>query len=130
MSNHLYYKYLDQYSQEKLVDNTVNTTANYTQVIPYNVVIQGSLKVDDQTTHHNLDISASTADTTVLHDHLTITDSNIQHDRPIIVNQQGTSFTDGINIVSGANTWRIYVDSNDDLVFTYNDIVVNKISHD
>ena len=130
MATQYYYQYIGNATSPTIAtDANVNISTSHTVTFPHNVVIDGSLRVEDQTTHHNLDVGATTADQLVLHNHLTVTDTEITHTRPIVVQQQGVTVNDGIQIAESGTQWNMFKDSANDLVFAYGSTTVYKISH-
>ena len=130
----------------KINENTEVNTNTHTEVIPHNVVIDGDLCVDfqDGQGHHTFCVDSNTdtvkiddtkiiidpTDVRLMNGNFIVTETKIINNKPIDLNQATATNNDGLKFIFSGNNWKIYIDTNNDLVFAYNNIIVNKISHD
>ena len=127
-------------------ENDVVNESSHTVTIPNDVVINGDLNVDfqDGNGHHTLSVTADddhlringdklviNNDDVGIHDsNLVVEDTRIIHNKTTEIIQETTTDSDGIHFIYNMNKWQIYINEDDDLVFSYNDTLVFKLSHD
>ena len=147
MAEDLYYTYDDDLNQTlNENDNTEEQTETHTEIIPHNLEIDGDLLVDfqDGAGVHTLAVTSDgdkleingtklVIDTTTVsinNSDLVVNDSAVTVNTLLEIVQQTATNADGIKIIFSGNNWKIFLDTNNDLVFSYNDIIVQKLSHD
>jgi len=119
-----YYTYADRYSFETGEDtnNAVQTSSVVTKL--GDTEINGSVTVVDQTSGKTVDIGKTSSDQMVVYDFMTINSNAVTSNKPVVVSQQNTTDTDGLQLKNGSNVWKIYVDSSNNLTFKYNGTIV------
>jgi hypothetical protein len=142
-----YYYYDSNLVQQIGIDENDATNNNlHTETIPHNLEVNGDLLVhlQDGPDHHTLAVTADDDtlkinDTKLeinntdvkLHDSaLVVNDDKIQNNKIIEIAQATQTNSDGMYFIYDNHKWQIYIDEFNDLVFTYDDIVIQKLSHD
>ena len=130
----------------KTNDNNVISDNVHTETIPHNLVIDGDLDVDfqDGNDFHTFSVISDNNqikindtkilidpnDVQIMNGNLTIDETKVVNNKPVEINQATQTNIDGLTFIFSGNNWKIYLDVNNDLVFSYNDIIVQKLSHD